>query len=396
VPTAASAPPVSLRAFWTGFRGPLRDGVYTGGPIRTSWTRPPRILWKQPVGEGHGSFAAANGLAFTIEQRRSQEVIAAYEIDTGREVWTHGWEARFRESMGGDGPRATPAWDDGRVFALGALGELRVVDAATGTLVWRTDILADNGADNVEWAMAASPLVVDDLVIVLPGGPNGRSVVAYDKRTGQRRWSALDDDQAYTAPMVATLNGRRQLVIVSARRAAGLTLDGGRLIWEFPWRTDHDVNAAQPIVLGSNRLFLSAGYGHGAAVIELTPAGDGDTARVVWQNTRMKNKFASSVLHDGHIYGFDESILGCIDAATGELRWKGGRYGYGQLVLAGDQVLVLTERGELAVVKATPASHQELALIPVIEGRTWNHPALEQGRLLVRNGNEMAAVDLRP
>jgi outer membrane protein assembly factor BamB len=155
------------------------------------------------------------------------------------------------------------------------------------------------------------------------------------------------------------------------------------------------VNAAQPIVIGDNRLFLSAGYGHGAAVIELTPAASGFTVNTVWQNNRMKNKFTSSVLHDGFIYGLDEAILACVNASTGDLQWKGGRYGYGQLVLSSGHLIVLAEDGDLALVKATPASHQEVVRFPAIEGKTWNHPALADGRLFVRNGNEMAAFDLR-
>jgi outer membrane protein assembly factor BamB len=383
-------------AYWTGFRGPRRDGIYTQQPVRTTW--PPEgltPLWKQPAGEGYASFAIANGRAFTIEQRREKEVVVAYDVATGRELWTNAWDAHFSDSMGGDGPRATPTWHQGKVYALGAEGELRCLDAETGKLLWRHDILKENDASNLSWAMAGSPLVVDDKVIVLPGGRRGRSVVAYHKDSGAPLWAALDDKQAYTAPMVATLAGRRQLIVVSAARAAGLTLEDGRLLWEYPWVTDFGVNAAQPIVVGTNRVFLSAGYGHGAAVVELTAEGEGYRARTAWQNTRMKNKFTSSVLHQGHIYGLDEAILACIDASTGELKWKGGRYGYGQLVLASGHLILLAENGELVLVAASPDSHQELARFAALEGKTWNHPALSDGYLLVRNSQEMAAFDLR-
>jgi outer membrane protein assembly factor BamB len=239
-------------------------------------------------------------------------------------------------------------------------------------------------------------LIVDDKVIVLPGGPGGKSVVAYHKDTGARVWSVLDDTQAYTAPMVATLAGRRQLIVVTAERAVGLTVEDGRLLWERDWVTEYGVNASQPIVIGDNRLFLSAGYGHGAAVIELTPAGETFTMRTIWSNTRMKNKFTSSVLYDGYIYGLDEAILACMDAQTGELKWKGGRYGYGQLVLASGHLIVAAENGDLALVKASPDAHQEVARFKAIDGKTWNHPAIADGRLFVRNADEMAAFDLRP
>jgi outer membrane protein assembly factor BamB len=209
-------------------------------------------------------------------------------------------------------------------------------------------------------------------------------------------WSVLDDPQAYTAPMVITRLGVRQLVVVSARRMMGLNIADGALLWEYPWVTDFGVNASQPIPVGDDRLFISAGYGHGAALVELTHDGASWGTRTVWQNTRLKTQFTSAVLHEGYVYGLDQSILACVDVATGDLKWKGGRYGFGQLVLAGDHLVVLTERGELALVRATPASHQEIALVPAIDGKTWNHPAIADGRLLIRNAREMAAFDLRP
>lgn len=382
---------------WPDFRGARRDGRYRGGPIRTAWPAHglPQ-LWKQPIGLGYASFVVADGLAFTIEQRRDQEVVAAYAVETGREVWTHGWTGKFVEFQGGDGPRATPTYHQGRIYALGALGELRCLDARTGALVWRRDVLADNGAVNLPWGMAGSPLIVDDTVVVLPGGPAGHSVAAYDRRTGAPVWSSQDDVQAYTSPMLASVAGVRQVLVVSERRLMGLTPDEGRLLWDYPWRTSNGINVAQPLLVGDDRIFMSAGYGHGAALVEIERSGDGFEARTVWESPRMKNKFTSSVLHDGYIYGLDGAILTCLDAETGELMWKGGRYGYGQIVLAGDHLVVVTERGELALVEATPAGHVELARFPAIAGKSWNHPAMADGRLLVRNAQEMAAFDIRP
>jgi outer membrane protein assembly factor BamB len=386
-------------ASWTDFRGPNRDGRYTATPIRTSWPREGlRRLWKQPVGAGYASFVVADGRAFTIEQRRNQEVAAAYDVQTGRELWTNAWTASFEESMGGDGPRATPTYHEGRVYVLGAEGELRVLDAAKGTLAWRRNILSDNGADNLSWGMSAAPLIVDDTVVVLPGGTRGSSVVAYNKATGAPVWKALNDEASYTSPMLVTLGGVRQLLVVTAARVVGLTPDKGTLLWDYPWSTFNGINVAQPIVFthnGRDRIFMSASYGHGAAVFELTNAGGRFQAKTIWENERMKNKFTSSVLHKGHIYGLDESILASVNAETGEQNWKGGRYGYGQLVLAGDHLVVLTEDGDVVLVNATPARHEEVARFPAIEGKTWNHPVIADGTLLVRNIQEMAAFDIR-
>jgi outer membrane protein assembly factor BamB len=195
--------------------------------------------------------------------------------------------------------------------------------------------------------------------------------------------------------MLVTLGGVRQVLVVSASRAMGLTPGEGRVLWEYPWSTQMGISVAQPLLLGNDRVFLSAGYGHGAAVIEVSQSGGRFGTRTIWENLRMKNKFTSSVLHEGHIYGLDESILACVEAATGELKWKGGRYGYGQIMLAGAHLIVLTEDGELALVSATPARHDELARFQAIEGKTWNHPVIADGRLVVRNVREMAAFDIR-
>jgi outer membrane protein assembly factor BamB len=397
-PAPESASPAVPTAYWTDFRGPNRNGVYTEMEIRTAWPAeglPP--LWRQPVGGGYASFAVAQGRAFTIEQRRDREVVTAYEVETGRELWSHGWDAEFRETMGGDGPRATPTWDAGRVYALGATGELVCLEAETGQPVWFLNILEDNRAGNLPWGMAASPLIVDDKVIVLPGGGSGRSVVAYDKRTRDRIWSSLDDRQAYVAPMLVTLAGRQQILVVGARRAVGLDVADGSLLWDYPWTTSNGINSSQPIMVGPDRFFISSGYGQGAAVVEVRETAPGRyEAETVWKNLSMKNKFNSSVFHEGHIYGLDESILACIDAETGERKWKAGRYGYGQLILASGRLIVLTESGDLVLVKATPESHQELARYSALSGKTWNHPAIEGGRLLVRNATQMAAFDLTP
>ena len=394
----ASAPEATApdTPYWTDFRGPRRDGHYRERPIPTDWPSGGLTpMWKQPIGGGYASFVVAAGRAFTIEQRAQEEVVAAYDVETGRELWTSSWEALFRESLGGDGPRATPTWAGDIVYALGGTGELRALDDTDGRVIWQTNILDDSGARNLDWGMAASPLVVDDTLVVLPGGPNGRSVVAYDRRTGARAWSTLDDQQAYSSPMLVTLGGVRQILVFSATRLMGLSPDRGDVLWEYPWRTDFGINAGQPIVLGENRVFLSSGYGTGAAVIEVNATGPRFSVREVWRNNRMKNQFTSSVVHEGFVYGLDESILACMDAATGELQWKGGRYGYGHVLLASGHLIVLAENGDLALVRATPEQHEEIVRFPALSGKTWNHPAMAGGYLLIRNLAEMAAYDLR-
>ena len=393
-PGASPVAAAPSRNYWTNFRGPKRDGKYDEASVSTSWPASGlRQLWKQPVGIGHASFVVADGKAYTIEQRRSQEVVAAYDINNGHEVWTQKWNAQFTDSTG-DGPRATPTWDQGRIYALGATGELRCLDANSGSVIWGKNILSDNSASNLPWAMAASPLIVDDKVIVLPGGANGKSVVAYNKNTGAPVWKVLDDPQAYVSPMLVELAGRRQIVVVSSYRVVGLAPENGALLWSYSWNTDNGINVSQPVIVDRNRFFISSGYGKGAALVEVKGSGNSFTASTIWENKNMKNKFNPSVLHNGYVYGLDEGILVCLDVNTGERKWKEGRYGYGQVILAGDHLIVTSDQGDVALVKASPDKYTEVARFTAVSGQTWNYPAIASGKLLVRNSNEMAAFDI--
>jgi outer membrane protein assembly factor BamB len=395
---AAPAAPVatSSRDYWTEFRGLGRNGRYDETPILTNWPQDGlKLLWRQPIGGGYASFSIAEGRAFTIEKRRAREVVAAYDLETGRELWIYSWDGEFIEERG-DGPRATPTWEDGRLYALGGTGELHSVDARNGKRIWSRDILKDNGAQNLPWGMAASPLVVDDKVVVLPGGSRGNSVVAYNKLTGEPVWKSLNDRAAYSSPMLVTLAGIRQVLAVTATRVVGLDPQNGELLWSHPWDTQMGINVSQPIVVDPNRFFISSGYGKGAALIEINGSNGSLSARAVWEKSvkAMNNKFNSSVLHEGHAYGLDEGILACVDVETGEQKWKGGRYGYGQVLLASGHLIVMTETGELVLLKATPDRHQEVARFNALQDRCWNYPALANGRLLVRNQTQMACYDI--
>ena len=402
LPGQAAAPGTSTEAaaahatrnYWTNFRGPNRDGRYDEMAVLTSWPANGLTpIWKQPIGIGYASFVVADGRAYTIEQRRSKEVVTAYDVNNGRELWNQGWNAEYNDENG-DGPRATPTWDDGRIYALGATGELRCLDAKTGAVAWGRNILKENGAANLQWAMAASPLIVDDKVIVLPGGPAGKSIVAYNKMSGAPVWKSQSDPQAYVSPMLVTLAGRRQIVVVSSSRILGLVPEDGALLWSHAWDTDMGINVSQPIPVDKNRLFISAGYGKGAALLEISGSGNSLSAKALWANINMKNKFNSSVLHEGHIYGLDEGILSCVDVNTGARKWKGGRYGYGQVVVASGHLIITCDSGELALVKASPDQYTEVARFAALEGKIWNNPAIANGKLLVRNATQMAAYNI--
>ena len=382
--------------YWTGFRGANRDGHFDQHSITTNWPSAGlRELWRQPVGGGYASFAVAEGRLYTIEQRRENEVAAAYDAQTGFELWTQQWEGQFEEGVGGNGPRATPTYNNGRVYVQGALGEFRCLEAATGKVLWQHNIITENGGTVLAYGIAASPLIVDDKVIVLTGGEE-RSIVAYDKISGKTVWRSLSDKHAYVSPMVVELAGVRQLLVMTAHRAVGLEPATGKLLWDFVWRVQNDNVISQPVIIGSNRFLLSAGYGTGCAAVEITKEQTQTfNAKEIWRNKLLKNKFSSSVYSQGYIYGVDEDILTCLDAATGERKWKDGRFGYGQVLLAQDHLIILSGNGELALVRATPMAFVEMARFQVLKGKTWNPPAIADGKIFVRNAAEMACFDIK-
>jgi outer membrane protein assembly factor BamB len=390
---------------WPGFRGPNRDSHYDEKPILTNW--PPaglKLLWRQPIGGGYSSFAIAHGLAFTLEQRRDNETAVAYDLKTGREIWNCTWPDRFQEYFSEEGPRSTPIFEYDKVYVLGAMGELRCLNAFTGKVVWSKNVLVENHASVPTYGIASSPLIIRGRLIVQSSAGNGKSVLGLDERDGKLLWSALNDATGYASPALVNLAGEDQIIICAETRTLGLSIEDGKVLWEIPWRVLHNqMPIAQPVLLGTNRFMLSAGYFTGCAAVEVTKTDSGFSARTVWQNKNLKNKFTSSVFWQGYIYGLDEDILTCLDAATGERKWKDGRYGYGQLLLAGSvgraatgYLIILSGEGELALVKATPERHEELARFQAIKGKTWNHPAIADGKILVRNAEEMACFQISP
>jgi outer membrane protein assembly factor BamB len=383
---------------WPGFRGPNRDSHYDEKPISTNW--PPgglKLLWRQPIGGGYSSFAIARGWAFTLEQRRDNEAVVAYNFKSGREIWSCVWPDRFQEYFSEEGPRSTPTFDDGKVYVLGGMGELRCLDAESGKVVWSRNIVVENHGNVPSYGIASSPLNVGDRLIVQSSAGNGKSVLCLDKRDGKLLWSVLDDPTGYASPALVNLAGQQQIIICAESRTLGLGVEDGKVLWEIPWRVLHNqMPIAQPVLLSTNRFLLSAGYFTGCEAVEVIRSTSGFNARTVWQNKNLKNKFTSSVFWQGYIYGLDEDILTCLDAATGERKWKDGRYGYGQMLLAGGHLVILSGEGELALVKATPDHYDEVARFQAIKGKTWNHPAIADGKILVRNAQETACFEISP
>ncbi len=382
------------------FLGPNAIPMIQGLELATDWkARPPELIWRQPIGAGWSGFAIAGDYAVTQEQRGDQELVVCYELKTGRTVWTHANPGRFTSVLGGDGPRATPTIADGKVYTHGASGILNCLDGATGEVLWSHDTLKENGADNIGWGKSGSPLVVDDLVINSAGGPNGRSLIAYNKDDGTEVWAAGNDQSSYASPTLATLGGVRQVISVNQDRVAAHRLSDGEELWATPWKGDSNSNAtaSQPVVLPGERVFLSKGYNIGSALLQIDATEDGKfSVEKLWAESRLMNsKLTNVVVQGDFIYGLSGGILECINWKTGTRQWKRGRYGHGQNILVGDVLLVTTENpGDVVLVAANPEKYEELARFSAIEGKTWNNPAITGPYLLVRNHREAACYKL--
>jgi len=379
---------------WPGFRGPDRDGVARGVRINPDWSSSPPIqLWRRPIGPGWSSFAVHGDLLYTQEQRGEDEIVAAYRVSTGAPVWAHRDTARFWESNGGAGPRATPTLANGRVYTFGATGILNALDAANGRLVWSRNVSADSNTKVPDWGFASSPLLVGDLVMVAAAG----KLAAYDVATGSPRWFGTDGGAGYSSPHLLTIHGVPQILLLDAHGATSVAPADGARLWDFAVASSSaSAPIVQPAVTGDGDILISDGQGSSLYRVAVAPGANGWKAEERWKSTMLKPFFNDFVVHGGHAFGFDGSILACIDLADGKRQWKGGRYGNGQLVLLADQglLLVVSEEGELALVAAASDKFTELARMPAIEGKTWNHPVLVGDVLLIRNGEEMAAFRL--
>jgi outer membrane protein assembly factor BamB len=377
------------RAEWPGFRGPGRDGVVRGVRIKTDWTAaPPVQLWQRPVGPGWSSFAVSGDVFYTQEQRGDNEEVVCYKLATGQPVWSHKDNARFFESNGGAGPRATPTLSNGRVYAFGATGILNALDANNGNVIWSHNVATETGTEIPFWGFSSSPLVIGNEVVVAASG----QLVAYDAASGSKRWVGPNGGGSYSSPQLVTVDGVAQILLMSEVGATSVAPADGKELWSHAW----SVNAIVQPALTPDGDVLITSQENGARRLAIAHNAAGWSVAARWTSNALKPYFNDFVIHKGYAFGFDGRILSCIDLRDGQRKWKGGRYGNGQLVLLPDQdlLLVLSEEGEIVLVQATPDQFTEIAKVPALQGKTWNHPVLVGDKLLVRNGEEMAAFQL--
>lgn len=392
-PAPASAV-LEAESSWPGFRGANRDAVVRGVRIETDWSqKPPVAIWRRPIGPGWSSFAVSGNLIYTQEQRGDNEIVSCYNLNTGQPVWIHKDAARFYESNAGPGPRGTPTLSNGRVYTFGGTGILNALDARNGAVAWSRNAASDTKAKLPAWGFASSPLVVGDVVIVAAAG----SLAAYDVATGNPRWYGPNGGRGYSSPHLATISGVAQVLQLNGEGAISVAPADGTVLWKHAWSSDGIV---QPAVTADGDVLIGSGSGFGAEVglrrVAVAHGAGGWTATERWTSSELTPYFNDFVVHKDNAFGFDGSGITCIDLKKGELKWQGGRYGNGQLILLADQdlLLVVSEKGELALVKATPDQFTEVSRFKAIEGKTWNHPVLVHDLLLVRNAEEMVAFRL--
>jgi outer membrane protein assembly factor BamB len=397
------------------FLGTNRNGVVESPEFSMRWDiHPPQELWRRKIGEGWSSFAIANGMAITLHQRDEHEVVSAWSLTTGETRWEHEIPGRHYHPMGGLGPRSTPTLvsHHGRdlVLAQSSLGIVVCLDGSDGEKLWQVNLLARAGIDQKEsetqvmWGRSGSPLVVDDIVIVPMGGSpslpaNMHSLIALELADGTERWVGGDTQISYASPALLTIDGQRQIVSVNEGSVTGHNVATGVVLWSIPWpsKSNADACASQPVQVDVSKILLGKGYAQGSKLIEVRrdSKGDGESSgwmvQDIWAKPRvLKTKFTNAVIYGGKAYALSDGVLECVDPFTGDRVWRGPRYGQGQMLVVNGTILVSAEDGRIASLDRTTGQVQRE--LQVLDGVTWNLPAIAGPYLLLRNGSEAVCL----
>ena len=388
--------PLAMADGWPQFRGPNRDGISTAENLLTDWPESgPPELWRLPIGHSFAGIVVAGGRAFTMDSDENGEYAISFAVEDGKELWRQRVDEPFKNSFG-DGSRTTPTLDGDRLFVLSGAGKLAALDTADGTVRYTIDLKKDFGAETPHFGFSTAPLIDGDRLFIEAGGPEGKSIVALDKVSGEVLWHKEDSLGAYSSPILIEMGGQKQLVFLTKDNVLGIT-PGGDVLWRHPFASEQGVKPAMPIFLEPDLIFVSASYDIGAMAVKVRSDEGKMIAEEQWQSRVMRNHFNSSVAIGKHIFGFDNATFKCIDGTSGETLWaKRGRLGKSSLIYAAGHLIVLSETGQLLLVKADPESYQEVASAEVLSGRCWTSPTLAGGRLFLRNREERVAIDLRP
>jgi len=390
----ATVPPAAAASFdWPQWRGPNRDGISSETGLLKTWPASgPKVLWRAGSGEGYSGIVVSRGRGFTSYGVGNNEVVVAFGASTGKELWRAIIDDKFENDQG-NGPRSTPTVDGEVLFALSAQSHLVALSVKDGKKIWEHDLRAEYGGRIPRWGVSTVPLVEGNMLLVDVGGKSGHSVMAFNKTNGAVIWKSETDVPGYSAPIAVTVNGMRKILAFTGTALVGLAANDGKSLWRYTWETEYDVNAATPVFIAPDKVFIASDYGKGSALLQMQTNNGKAGVREVWRGREMKNHFSSSVLYQNHLYGFDDAFLTCLDLATGTPKWQQRGFNKGSLLFADGHLVVLGERGNLALVEASPASYREKARVQILNGRCWTMPTLANGKLYLRNQKEMLCLD---
>ena len=397
-------PVIADEAGWHQFRGPQRSGASHETGLARSWPdNGPPVVWQRPLGEGFASLSVHDGRLFTAFLEEGREILAAFDIASGDELWRQDLGEAFVEFFG-NGPRATPTVDGEVVYGLGSRGLLLALNTADGNILWQVDLhttypitqpqtltpvgATPPGPQIPVYGYAGSPLVVDDLLVVEAGARGGKSFLGLDKHSGQLRWNSLDTEVGYASPILVELGGQRQIVALPGSEIVAMTPQG-EVLWGHPWAW----TTSQPLFVAPDRIFVSTENDVGALMLKISPQGE---TTELWRTKRLKNAWNSTVQVGDHLYGFDNATLRCLDLEHGGLMWAQRGLGKGNLIHADGLLIVLTDKGKVVLAEASPDGFEASGSYQALSGRCWTPPALQDGVLYLRNHKEMVALDLKP
>lgn len=393
---------------WNAYHGPngnRRVAVEIG---LTDWPDGgPPVVWRTKVKDGFSSLCVAGGRVFTLVRRDGAEACIALDQKNGKELWAatldapefdRGGDSGARGNRGGDGPRSTPTYDGGCVYVFDASLVLYCFDAASGESVWTHDLVGEYGGRNIRWQSAASP-VIDGKAVFVAGGGDGESLLAFDKKGGKLLWTAQTEKITHATPVVATIQGVRQVIFFVQAGLVAVRADTGELIWRarYPYRVS---TAASPVVY-EDIVYCSAGYGVGGAAFHIVKSDDGVEAKLLWREPNKRiNHWSTPVVKDGFLYGmfsfkkYGKGPMKCVDIRTGEVRWSEPGFGPGNCIAVGGHIVALSDKGEACLIDAKPDAYTELARADVLDGKCWSSPAFAHGQLYVRSTREAVRIDL--
>jgi len=379
-------------ADWPQWRGPDRDGISSETGLLASWPPGgPKVVWRvNGLGVGYSSFAIVGGKMYTQGQRGKQEFVLALDVKTGNKLWETATSRDF-ENDRGSGPRGTPTFDSGKLYAMTGEGTVVCLDAATGKIVWQVDSVRQFGGSVPHWGYSESPLIDGDRVIVMPGG-RGASLVSLDKRTGAVQWKTGDDRAGYSSAILADVSGSRQVIVLSGQSAFGVQDSTGELLWRYNRVANNVANIATPIY-HDGAVFLSSAYDTGCALLKLNPKG----MQEVYFNRDMMNHYSSSVLLDGVLYGYSNALLTAMDFKTGKQLWRNRSVGKGSVTYADKHLYALGEDGNVGLIEASPDSYKEVSRFEYQKGSlpSWSPLVISDGRMYLRDQDNLTSYDIK-